>query len=121
MITAAQAAQYMDQALGVTLPAFLVQAACDKVETAEPAMFEASYSESDQVLLQCMAVALIASAGAPRRIQSQGTPSGASRSFKNADDAMTALRRSLAALDTDNTVGALVGPDPNTSTLLMVV
>lgn len=121
MITTAQAAQYMDQALGVTLPAFLVHAACDKVEAAEPAMFEAGYSESDQVLIQCMAVALIAAAGAPRRIQSQGALSGASRSFKNADDAMTALRRSLAALDTANTVGALVGPDPNTSTLLMVV
>jgi hypothetical protein len=121
VITTAQAAQYLDQALGVTLPAFLVQAACDKVEAAEPAMLAAGYSESDQVLIQCMAVSLIAAAGAPRRIQSQGAPSGASRSFKNADDAMTALRRSLAALDTAGTVAALVGPDPSTSTLLLVV
>lgn len=121
MITAAQAAQYLDQSLGVTLPAFVVQAACDKVEAAEPAMLAAGYSESDRVLIQCMAVSLIAGAGAPRRIQSQGAPSGASRSFTNADDAMTALRRSLAALDTAGTVAELIGPDPSQNTLLLVV
>lgn len=121
MITTTQAADYLDQALGVTLPTFLVSAACDKVAAAEADMIAAGYSASDQVLIQCMAVSLIAASGAPRRIQSQGAPSGASRSFKNADDAMTALRRSLAALDTAGTVADLIGPDPSTNTLLMVV
>lgn len=121
MITATQAAQYMDQALGVVLPAFLVQAACDKVKTAEADMIAAGYSTADQLLIQCMAVTLIASAGAPRRLQSQGAPSGASRSFKNADDAMTSLRRSLQALDAAGTVAVLIGPDPSKSTLLLVV
>ena len=111
----------MDQALGVVLPAFIVQAACDKVATAEADMIAAGYSTADQLLIQCMAVTLIASAGAPRRLQSQGAPSGASRSFKNADDAMTTLRRSLQALDTAGTVAALIGPDPSKSTLLLVV
>lgn len=120
MINATQARQYLDQALGVAVPDFIVSAAVDKVEAAELAMVDAGYSESDQVLIQCMAVALIAAAGAPRRIASQGAASGASRSFKNADADLTALRRALAALDKAGTVSALVGPDPAGSTLFLV-
>lgn len=121
MITATQAREYLDQALGVSVPSFIVDAAVSKVATAEAAMDAAGYTEADQVLIQSMAVALIASAGAPRRISSQGAPSGASRSFKNFDSALTALRRSLAALDTAGTVTELIGPDPTMGTLLMVV
>lgn len=121
MISTAQATTYLDQALGVVVPSFVVDAAVAKVATAEAAMDAAGYSESDQTLIQCYAVALIAAAGDPRRLSSQGAPSGANRSFKNSDAAMTALRRSLAALDTAGTVAALVGPDPSTQTLLMVV
>lgn len=121
MISVAQAQQYLDQALGVGVPAFLVSAAVETVEAAEPAMVAAGYSESVQVRVQCMAVALIAAAGSPRRVSQQGAPSGASRSFKYADADLTALRRSLTALDTAGTVAGLVGPDPSTQTLLMVV
>ena len=121
MITSTQAQQYLDQALGVSVPAFIVQAAVDKVATAEPAMVLAGYSAMDQILIQSMAVAIIASAGAPRRIASQGAASGASRSFKNFDSSLTALRRSLAALDTAGTVSDLIGLDPAGNTLFMVV
>lgn len=117
MITAAQARQYLDQALGVAVPDFIVAAAVEKVEAVEPAMAAAGYSEADQVLIQSMAVALISAAGAPRRIASQGAASGASRSFKNADGDLKALRRSLAALDTAGTVASLVGPDPVSGTM----
>lgn len=118
MISTSQAKQYLDQALGVGMPDFLVLAAVAKVEAAEPAMIAAGYSESDQTLIQCMAVALIAAGGDPRRIASQGAPSGASRSFKYSQNDLTALRRALAALDTAGTVAALVGPDPAAATLL---
>ncbi len=121
MITASQATQYLDQALGITLPAFVVSAAVEKVEAAEPAMVAAGYTEPTQIMVQCMAVAIIAAAGAPRRIQSQGAPSGASRSFKHTDDALTQLRRALSAIDTAGTVATLVGADPAAATLLMVV
>lgn len=121
MITSTQAQQYLDQALGVSVPVFIVEAAVAKVVTAEPAMVAAGYSTMDQILIQSMAVAIVASAGAPRRIASQGAASGASRSFKNFDASLTALRRSLAALDTAGTVADLVGIDPASSTLLMVV
>ncbi len=120
MITSTQASQYLDQALGVSVPEFIVQAAVDKVATAEQAMQDAGYSAADQVLIQCMAVAIIASGGSARRIASQGAPSGASRSFKNQDDALTQMRRTLAGLDTAGTVAALVGPDPATNTMFFV-
>lgn len=120
MISTTQATQYLDQAVGVGLPSFLISAACDEVEALEPAMIAAGYSEATQVRIQCMAVALVAAAGDPRRIQSQGAASGASRSFKNGDASLTALRRSLAALDTAGVTAALVGPDPMTSTLFLV-
>lgn len=120
MITTAQATQYLDQALGITVPSFIVAAAVEKVEGAEEAMIAAGYSDADQVLIQSMAVALISCGGDPRRIQSQGAPSGASRSFKNRDGDLTALRRALSALDTAGTVAALVGPDPVNGTLFAV-
>ncbi len=121
MITSAQAVQYLDQALGISLPSFIVDAAIAKVQTAEAAMVSAGYSAPDQTLIQCMAVALIAAAGSPRRIQSQGAASGASRSFKNADGDIAALRKSLASLDSAGTVADIVGPDPSSPAVFMVV
>jgi len=119
MITTAQAAEYLDQALGIAVPSFIVQAAVDKVAAVEAAL--SVYTAADQILIESMAVAIIAAGGAPRRIQSQGAPSGASRSFKNADDALTALRRQLAALDTAGIVTDLVGPDPSAGTFFAVI
>lgn len=121
MITSEQAIQYLDQALGISLPSFVIDAAVAKVQTAEAAMVSAGYSASDQTLIQCMAVALIAAAGSPRRIQSQGAASGASRSFKNVDGDLSSLRLSLSSLDSAGTVSAIVGPDPRAPTVFMVV
>jgi hypothetical protein len=121
VITATQAREFMDQALGVSVPSFLVSAAIEQVEAVEPAMFEAGYSEATQTLIQSMAVALIAGADFARSIKSQAAPSGASRSFDKAQAAITAMRRRLAALDTAGTVTDLVGPDPTTNTMLLVV
>jgi hypothetical protein len=121
VITSAQAAQYLDQALGIVLPGFLVDAAVADVSVAEAAMVTAGYSASTQVRVQVMAVAIVAAAGDPRKLNSQNAPSGAGRSFKNADKAISALRRSLAALDTANTVGSIVGPDPAVGSLFLAV
>ena len=121
MITSTQAIQYLDQALGVSVPSFIVGAAIERVAPAEQAMLDAGYTSSDRVLIQCMAVAIIAAAGSPRRIQSQSGASGASRSFKNADGDLSALRRSLASLDKAGTVSELVGPDPQSMAMLLIV
>jgi hypothetical protein len=120
MLTLAQATAYLDETLGITVPSFVLQAAVDDVGAREPAMLAAGYSAATTVRIQAMAVALLAGADFARRIQSQGAPSGASRSFKNRDTALADLRRSLSALDTAGTVADLVGPDPTSGTLLLV-
>jgi len=120
MITTTQAREYLDEVLGVGVPAFLLAAAVERVESAEPAMFAAGYSEATMTLIQSMAVAIICSGGAPRRLTSQHAPSGAARTFSYSKGDLTALRRTLAALDTAGTVTALVGPDPAGATLFMV-
>lgn len=121
MITSTQAQQYLDSALGVSVPVFLLDAAVARVATAEQAMVDAGYDSHTQILVQCMAVALVAAAGDPRRLSSQGAPSGSSRGFKYKDGDLTALRRSLAALDTGGTVAGIVGPDPAGGAFMFVV
>lgn len=121
MITSTQAQQYLDQALGVGVPSFIVDAAVTKVAALEAAMSAAGYSASDMVLIQSMAVAIIAASGAPRRVSQQGAPSGASRGFKYSDKDLSALRKSLAALDTQSITLDAVGPDPVSQTLFLVV
>ena len=121
MITSAQATQYLDQMLGVGAPAFLVDAAIADVATYETALTAAGYSSSTIVRIQCMATAILVAAGDPKRTSSQGTASGASRSFKFRDGDLSALRRSLASLDTSGVVADLVGTDPAASAFMMVV
>ena len=122
MISTTQAAEYLDKAIGVSLPPFVVLAACDQVEAVEPAMFDAGYAESQIDLMQAMAVAIVAcGGGALKRIASQGAPSGASRSFKHAEDTLSLMRRRLLAMDAAGTLTALLGPDPAAATLLLVV
>lgn len=120
MISLAQATAYLDDALGITVPSFVVQAALDDVALLEPAMITAGYTAATRVRIQAMAVAIVAGADSARRVQSQGAPSGASRSFKQADDAIQALRRTLTGLDTEGITAAVVGPDPTTGTMLLV-
>lgn len=120
MITLAQAQSYLREALGLGLPDFLVRAAVERVEALEPAMVAAGYGEAQQIQVQTLAVALVAASGAPRRVSSQGGPTGASQSFKYADGDLSALRRSLQQVDTAGTVAALVGPDPSGGVMLLV-
>lgn len=120
MITSTQAQQYLDQVLGVGVPSFIVDAAIATVAPAEAAMDAAGYPPSKKVIVQSMAVALVAAAGDPRRLSSQQAPSGASRSFKYRDSDLSALRRALLALDKAGTVAEIVGPDPAAATLFLV-
>lgn len=121
MITSAQATQYLDQMLGVGAPGFLVDAAIADVATYDPALIAAGYSSSTIVRIQCMATAILVAAGDPKRTSSQGAASGASRSFKFKDGDLSALRRSLASLDTSGVVADLVGTDPAGAAFMMVV
>lgn len=121
MISATQAGEYIEATLGVSLPAFVITAARAKVEASEPAMIAAGYAEHDRTLMQAIAVALVAGGDAGRQLQSQGAPSGASRSFKYRPDDATRLRRQLKALDTAGILAEVVGPDPAVQTAFLVV
>lgn len=121
MITSAQATQYLDQMLGVGAPSFLVDAAIEDVAAYETALQAAGYTASTIVRIECITVALLVAAGDPRRIGSQGAPSGASRSFRYTANDLSKLRRSLTALDTSGIVADLIGPDPANSGFMMVV
>lgn len=121
MITSAQATQYLDQMLGVGAPGFLIDAAVSDVATYEAELTAAGYTASTIVRIQCMAVAILVAAGDPKRTSSQGAASGASRSFKFKDGDLSALRRSLASLDTSGVVADLVGTDPAGAAFMMVV
>lgn len=121
MITSAQAIQYLDQMLGVGAPGFLADAAVADVAERGLDLAAAGYSASTIVRIECMAVAILVAAGDPKRTSSQGAASGASRSFRFKDGDLSALRRSLAALDTAGVMSDLVGSDPASSAFLMVV
>lgn len=121
LLTNGNVIQYLDEVLGITIPEVVVTHAVDKVSGYESALAAAGYSHNDMVLIELYSAVIIAAAGSPRRIQSQGAPSGASRSFQNDQKALSALRRALSALDTAGVMSAVVGPDPAMGSLLLVV
>lgn len=121
MITQAQAVEFIDRQLGASASSAMLAAAISDVEAVEPDMYAAGYGASTIVRIQCMAVALLACAGDPRRTSAQGAPSGASRSFRYSDGDISKLRRSLTALDTAGTVASIIGPDPSSEAFLLVV
>lgn len=109
MITEAQAKEFLTAGLGVSLPDFFVSAAVAKVATFEAAQQAAGYDAATITLQQTQAVAIVALSMAPRRISSQGAPSGASRSFTNTTDALTQLGNSLATSDTQGVLAEITG------------
>lgn len=121
MITSAQAAQYLDQMLGIGAPAFLIDSAVSDVSAREDDLLAAGYTASAITRIECMAVALLVASGDPKRTSSQGAASGASRGFKFKDGDLSKLRRSLAALDTAGVMNDLIGPDPAGAAFMMAV
>lgn len=119
MITAAQATQYIGDTIGASIPAFVVDAAVARIAVIDAAL-SAQYDAGTVMMIEAMAVTIVACAGSPRRIASQGATSGASRSFTNDSKALTALRRSLKALDSAGLTSGLVGADPAAASFFMV-
>lgn len=121
LLTNGNVIQYLDEVLGMKIPEVVVTHAVEKVSAYEAALTAAGYVHADMVLIELYSAVIIAAAGSPRRIQSQGAPSGASRSFQNDAKALIALRNALTGLDTAGVMVDAVGPDPSQRTMLMVV
>lgn len=119
MITLQQATEYLDGALGASLPQFIVQAAVDTVAAYDAALMAAYPAAHTRVLIQTLAVAILSCGSDPRRIRSQSAPSGASRSFAGGDN-LKSLRDQLRSLDTSGVLADVAGLDDQ-STLFMVV
>lgn len=114
-ITAADVQRFLGE-LGYSIPATLLEPILCVVNKIIPCMDGAGYDDCTQQLILLYAAALMSASSGARRIKSQGTPNGASRSFDYGDDAISWLRDSLSALDTNGcadelpiTAGSSVG------------
>jgi hypothetical protein len=102
--------------LGYSIPTALLTPILCRVNSIIPCMDGAGYDDCTQQLILLYAAALMSASSGARRIKSQGAPNGASRSFDYGDDAISWLRDSLSALDTNGcadelpiTAGSSVG------------
>lgn len=114
-ITAADVKAFLAE-LGYSIPDSLLTPILCRVNSIIPCMDGAGYDDCTQQLILLYAAALMSASSGARRIKSQGAPNGASRSFDYGDDAISWLRDSLSALDTNGcadelpiTAGSSVG------------
>lgn len=87
--------------LGYSIPDALLTPILCRVNSIIECMDGADYDDCTQQLILLYAAALMSASSGARRIKSQSAPNGASRTFDYGDDAITWLRNSLAALDTN--------------------
>lgn len=109
MITTDQVAEHL-ATFGFQAPAFILQAAVNKVMAVEACLLGAGLSEDDVMLAQCYAAAIIAAGHSQRQIQSEHAPSGASRAFRYSDRGLRDVRQALRMLDTGNCLMPLLPP-----------
>lgn len=114
-ITAADVNAFLAE-LGYSIPDALLTPILCRVNSIIECMDGAGYDDCTQQLILLYAAALMSASSGARRIKSQGAPNGASRSFDYGDDAISWLRDSLSALDTNGcadelpiTAGSSVG------------
>lgn len=105
-ITAADVKAFLAE-LGYSIPDALLTPILCRVNSIIPCMDAAGYDDCTQQLIMLYAAALMSASSGARRIKSQGAPNGASRSFDYGDDAISWLRDSLSALDTNGCTGEL--------------
>ena len=114
MITTTQASQYLDSALGVSVPSFVVDAAVALVATAEAAMVTAGYSAATQTLVQLYAVAILAAIAIPKFANTKekayfAKMKGDLRNLATAQEAYAADNNGLYAFGSVTAPAALTG------------
>lgn len=93
--------------LGLSLPSVVLTAITNKVQGKDADLAAAGYDADDITLIKLYAGGIMAIKSGARQIKSQGAPSGASRSFDYGASEQ-ALQSSLAILDPDDIMGALL-------------
>lgn len=122
MPTLDQLKQYLTS-IGVPLPPdFVLQAWLDTVETIQPCLDGAGYSDSAQLMIYLYLLSLYAISNGDKYISSQSAPSGASQSFRynSMIDRYRSTRSLLQALDTSGCTDSLVPAEPGASAGLWV-
>lgn len=105
------AKQWLEQQ-GLTMPAFLLNALMDTVESIEPCLESAGYPDSVATLIKAHLLTLLALGQAVRYMASASSPSGASISYRFEDGrrAFTNTLGLLRSLDTSGCTDGLI-PD----------
>lgn len=122
MPTLDQLKQYLTS-IGVPLPPdFVLQAWLDTVETIQPCLDGAGYSDSAQLMIYLYLLSLYGISNGDKYISSQSAPSGASQSFRynSMIDRYRSTRSLLQALDTSGCTDSLVPAEPGASAGLWV-
>lgn len=112
MITLGQAREYLE-ALGITLPDFVVEALLEVIAAVTPCLAE-HYPPAVQRLIRLYLLSLLSFVQADQYVSSQTAPSGASQSFRHRGfaDRWRGTVAALQALDTAGCTTELVPDDP---------
>ncbi|MDF7681503.1 hypothetical protein PT300_13265 [Enterobacteriaceae bacterium ESL0689] len=119
-ITAADVTAFLGE-MGYSIPGSLLDPILCTVNKIIPCLDGAGYDDCTAKLILIYAAALVATSSGARRLKSQSSPSGASRSFDYDGDGVTWLRDSLAKLDTSGCTSGLPISAGNSVGFFMVV
>jgi len=121
-LTTTDAAAYLEE-IGLELPATLLAAVVAKLDDLDACMDANGYSENDKTMVRYHLVGLLAIATGARRVASQSSPSGASRSYDNASliDLHRTLVAGLRVFDPNGCATSLVPAEPGPAAALYVV
>ena len=122
MPTLAQLKEYLIY-MGIPVPPdFILQAWIDTVESIQPCLDGAGYSDAVQLQIYLYVLGMFGFVNGDKFISSQTAPSGASQSFryKSFTDGYRSFRSLLSALDTSGCTDSVVPAEPGASAGLWV-
>lgn len=93
--------------LGYTIPDVLLTPILCSINKIDECLDGADYDECTQTLIKLYAASLMSASSGARRLKSQGSPSGSSRSFDYGEDSIKWVRDSLSSLDTSGCTSGL--------------
>jgi len=122
MPTLAQLKEYLIY-MGIPVPPdFILQAWIDTVESIQPCLDGAGYSDAVQLQIYLYVLGMFGFVNGDKFISSQTAPSGASQSFryKSFTDGYRSFRSLLSALDTSGCTASVIPAEPGASAGLWV-
>lgn len=121
-LTLEQAREYL-ASQGVTMPAIVLQALLDSVNSIDPCLEGAGYPEGTATLIKLYLLGLLGVVGQGRAVTSERAPSGAARSYQFGQlrDRYRGLLGLLRGLDLSGCTDGLIPPEPGTRSAAIFV